>query len=500
MTDRRIAAGLFLVTFVAYAWFFGGGGWNQNANFDLTRAIVERGTFRIDAYRSNTYDISFNAGHVYANKAPGLSMLACIPYAFVYAVERAAGVDVSSFAATTFNQYLCTVATCATSGALLIAIFFLYARRKGARAIDSLIVSLAVAFGTYVFAYATVFFAHVPTALLLFWCFARLADAPDDRPWIAGALGGAAVLCNYPVLLPLVFIAIGAIAMPGARVRRAAQIAAGGVLFAVVLLVYQTVCFGSPFRTAVEATSGVFQTRGAFLGVFVAPRIPILYAITLSRYRGLFLLCPVLVFSFAGCVVLVRRREMLRELAIIAAVFVSLLLINASFNGWHGGSAIGPRYMLPVVPFLAVPMLFATSIFRFLFGGLMAISFVFNFTVAAVNPMPSRLIADPLFRYTFPLFLTGHLPADTPPFPPVAWKQMLGHVSVNRLSADEMVAFMKHPPGSFESEWASFNLGELVAPGSVLSVVPIVIWIVGGAMVLGRSARRQSESTGSIEN
>src|SRR5512140_1138414 len=102
--DRRVAAALFLVAFVAYGWFFGGGGWNQNANFDLTRAIVERGTFRIDAYRANTYDVSFNAGHVYANKAPGLSILACIPYAALYAVERAAAVDVDSFAATTFNQ------------------------------------------------------------------------------------------------------------------------------------------------------------------------------------------------------------------------------------------------------------------------------------------------------------------------------------------------------------------------------------------------------------
>ena len=35
-------------------YFFAGGGWNQNSQFDLTRAIVERHTFAIDAYAGNT--------------------------------------------------------------------------------------------------------------------------------------------------------------------------------------------------------------------------------------------------------------------------------------------------------------------------------------------------------------------------------------------------------------------------------------------------------------
>src|SRR5438309_6841796 len=78
--DRRIAVWLGLLTFVVYAYFFAGGGWNQNSQFDLTRAIVERHTLAIDAYASNTGDISRHGGHVYANKAPGLSFLAAIPY------------------------------------------------------------------------------------------------------------------------------------------------------------------------------------------------------------------------------------------------------------------------------------------------------------------------------------------------------------------------------------------------------------------------------------
>jgi len=123
---------------------------------------------------------------------------------------------------------------------------------------------------------------------------------------------------------------------------------------------------------------------------------------------------------------------------------------------------------------------------RTLWIALAAISIIFNFAVTAVSPQASRTIADPIFRYTFPLLITGKLPADTPPYPPFAWKLSLGHVSVNRQTADEFVAFVNHPLGTRESEWASFNLGELFAQGSLLSLIPIIIWIAGGSVLLWR--------------
>jgi hypothetical protein len=105
----------------------------------------------------------------------------------------------------------------------------------------------------------------------------------------------------------------------------------------------------------------------------------------------------------------------------------------------------------------------------------------------AVNPLPSRTIADPIFRYTFPLLVTGKLPSDTPPFPPFAWKLSLGHVSVNRQTDDELATFQKHPAGSPESEWASYNAGEFLAPGSLWSLVPLIIVIAAGTLRLSRA-------------
>src|SRR5262245_62035968 len=94
-----VAAPLFVLVFGAYAYFYQGGGWSTNSRFDLTRAIVERGTVAIDAFHENTGDKSERDGHYYCDKAPGLSWLAVPPYALAHAVRPgalAAGAYVST--------------------------------------------------------------------------------------------------------------------------------------------------------------------------------------------------------------------------------------------------------------------------------------------------------------------------------------------------------------------------------------------------------------------
>ncbi len=80
LRDPRWA--LFVLVFGVYAYFYQGGGWNQNSRFDLTRAIVEQGTACIDAYEFNTGDKARVEGRYYCDKAPGVSFLAVPVYAF----------------------------------------------------------------------------------------------------------------------------------------------------------------------------------------------------------------------------------------------------------------------------------------------------------------------------------------------------------------------------------------------------------------------------------
>src|ERR671918_2443203 len=77
---------LFALVFGAYAYFYQAGGWNQNSRFDLTRALVEDGTSRIDASHKNTGDKAKREGHYYCDKAPGVSWLGVPAYAAARAV------------------------------------------------------------------------------------------------------------------------------------------------------------------------------------------------------------------------------------------------------------------------------------------------------------------------------------------------------------------------------------------------------------------------------
>src|SRR5256712_13515877 len=93
---KRRALLISAVAFISYAYFYQGGGWNQNSRFDLVRAILERGTLRIDAYQENTGDKALFNGHYYSDKAPGLALLALPAAAASRPGLRALGVDPAS--------------------------------------------------------------------------------------------------------------------------------------------------------------------------------------------------------------------------------------------------------------------------------------------------------------------------------------------------------------------------------------------------------------------
>ena len=89
--DYRAAALLFSACLLTFAYFFQGTGWGQLANFNTTRAIVERRTFDITPYVNGPGDFSHVGDRVYSNKPPGLPLVGAIVYAPLLAVERSLG-------------------------------------------------------------------------------------------------------------------------------------------------------------------------------------------------------------------------------------------------------------------------------------------------------------------------------------------------------------------------------------------------------------------------
>ncbi|HXH41087.1 MAG TPA: hypothetical protein VNN08_20840 [Thermoanaerobaculia bacterium] len=478
VTDRRVAEWLFLVTLATYAYFFAGGGWNQNATFDLTRAMVERHTLAIDAYAGNTGDVSFGNGHIYANKAPALAWLAAIPYAPLYAFERAHGADAGNAQLLTINVYICSLVCVALPGALIPPMLFLYGRRRGVEARWSALVSLSIALVTQLLPYATILMVAVPSAALLLFALTT------PRRALAGFAAALAVAMNYLCAPALVLFALA-----GPR-KSWLRYTAGSLAPLGALLAYQRICFGGFFTTSVAVTDPRFLTHGAPLGVLQWPSPAVLYGITLSPYRGFFFFAPLMAVAIPGFLAWWRQERMACAAAI--AVIAAFLVFNASFNGWEGGFGIGGRYLAPLIPLFGIALLHVLHVrWRALAGVAAALSFTINFAAVAVDPQPSGTIPRPLTQYIVPLLLHGHFAPTVPITPPWSAATFTGHTSVNRLSLDEGVVFARHAPGSEASEWASFNLGELATgPGDARSLIPIALLILGGGFVIGRLARK----------
>lgn len=484
----RAYATVSLTLLFSYAFFFGGSGFNQNATFALTRAIVERQQLQIDPYVANTADVSRSGGHFYSNKAPGLAFAAAVPYAAYYAVRGAP----QNAQELNLALYLATVAVCGSSGAAIGALILLAARRRGLDTGAAIGLALLVGLGTPLFAYSTMLFAHVPAALLVLLSVLFLDGTLRRNSAAAGAAMGAATFINY-LCAPIALILLGTVlaTTTKAKARDALRYLAGGAPFALLLGWYQWAAFGSPFRTSIDAVNPAFRDDRLWLGIFALPKAEALWGITFSPYRGLFFLAPVLLVALGGVIAMTRRdRAIGWSILVITAV---TFLVNAAFNGWHGGYAIGPRYVLHVVPLLALGLIEVHGRAKLLARALAAFSLLFNFAVTAVDPQPPDTLRDPVGRYALPSLFTGRA-LDDPSAPWLA-EHYTGHTSTNRVAADELLPFQKHAPGSPESEWASFNLGELLfGAGAALSLLPWLAVVAAAWWITCSSGRPRSTS------
>jgi hypothetical protein len=314
-------------------------------------------------------------------------------------------------------------------------------------------------------------FAQIPAALFLLLAVMFI----PKRPLMAGITAGIALSCFYVCIAATAILFIAACVQSW---RAAARFAVGCLPWVILMSIYQWLCFGSPFRTAVEASTQ-FTENGSLFGVLRMPSVEALYGISFSPYRGLFFASPVLLFALIGLVMMARRRDLHKDLWPVAAIVAIFFIAIASFNGWNGGCAFGPRYLVPIVPLLGIPMLVATRIrsrsLWVLWIGAAFVSIAINFIATTTDPMPCPGVANPIRGYLLPAFFTGRIPEKS------------------------RIAFPWYPTRSVDKialPRDSGNLGELLfGKRKRASIFPILAWLVFGMTMLFRAARRQERTT-----
>lgn len=432
----RLRVLLFALVWLSCTWF---GSWalNPNTSTRIFAAIglVERGDARIDEFKTLTIDKAEFDGHVYLDKAPGMTLLALPATAVAGRITTRPPIPPTVWDRNfgdwmTVRLRLAVASVSALLTALAAVALFDLALGLTANAGAACFAAIAFALGTPIWGWSTTLFGHAPVAdlfVIAVWALWRGGEArPVKFAAIAGAALGLAVLIEFQAVL-----AGSIIALWGAfRLRRPAPLAAAALAGAVTLLVplvaYNMIAFGTPFRLGYQ---GVNDFPGMHEGLFglTSPKFAVLMEILTGLRRGLLWVAPILLLAPFGLWQLAKRQ---RGLAVtLAGAAVVVLLINAAYVYWDGGSSTGPRHAVPAIGLLAIGLapFWASLVYwweRALVLAVLGASVAINLAIAAADIVVSGEYAfplwDPILKTDWATGTLRTLPSDFLGYSPVA--------------------------------------------------------------------------------
>ena len=432
----RIRVLLFVLVWLSCAWF---GSWALNPN-NSTRmfaaiGLVERGDAKIDEFQKLTIDKAEFDGHIYLDKAPGMTLLALPAAAVAARITTRPPIPPTVWDRNfehwmTVRVRLAVASVTALLTALAAVALFDLALGLTANVGGAVFAAIAFALGTPIWGWSTTLFGHAPVADLFVIAVWALWRGGEERPIafaaVAGAALGLAVLIEFQAVL-----AGSVIALWGAfRLHRPAPLAAAALAGAVILLVplatYNMIAFGTLFRLGYQ---GVNDFPGMHEGLFglTSPKLAVLSEIIVGMRRGILWVAPVLILGPFGLWQLAKRQRSLAVMLGIAALVV--LLVNAAYVYWDGGSSTGPRHAVPVIGLLAIGLAtyWASLTFwweRALAGAILAVSIAINLAIAAADIVVSGEykfpLWDPILKVDWATGTLRTLPSDFLGYPPVA--------------------------------------------------------------------------------
>jgi hypothetical protein len=368
---RRRTLIVVLLVAIAGAWLIQPPGANQSAHYVSIQSLAS-GHRNVDLLSRDAIDLAWTDGHYHAAKSPGLDLLLA-PVAVAF---REAGVkfnntpprtwletETPAVAATARDVWLLTL-----FGALLPAIILMLlvsVEAERLRPGTGPIAALTIGAGSLMLPFSTVLFSHALSATVGFAGFTLLARAGRDaspryrRMALAGVLLGFAVVTEYPLAL-LALVSFVFVATQANRLRKLFALSAGSVAGVLPLPLYAWWAYGTPLHSTyagavLDAGTSGHDVLGANGDGFFGITTPDFHALLelLFSGRGLFVVTPIAAVGIVGLVELARRGQRAYAFAGVAT-FAAFLAYDCAYWTPFGGAAPGPRFLVPVLPFLTI--------------------------------------------------------------------------------------------------------------------------------------------------
>jgi hypothetical protein len=407
-------------------------------------AVVDDGTFKIDKYVENTVDYARVGDHYYSDKAPGTAFLGIPLYAGLNnllkqpVLDRVLNMLIQNEAfKSTLNpegtgvfeqkvhfaiaQVVLTIFLAVIPTILICFLLFRIMKYFDSRFTSRFIIVIIYGLLTPVIAYANALYGHQLSAFFLFLAFYILFVNDQYSPWLLlfiGFLLSYSVITEYPTIMiaGILFLYATYRLYSTRKIKSIIWIIFSGALVAAIWMVYNTHIFGGPLNLGYQYSElWTEQHQTGFMSLTI-PMWDAFWGITFSNYRGLFFISPILLLVIPGFIFWFRNKQYRIELVVVLSITASMLLFNSSSIMWWGGFAIGPRYLLPMLPFISISLIFpflewgGQKLFKLVTSLLIIWSIIANWGLAfAGQSFPPDTIRNPLLDYSLPNIQSGNI-------------------------------------------------------------------------------------------
>ena len=352
MSSRRLAVLLGLTLLVVIGPFVGDDTAQPASRYDLTASLAEHGSVDLGPYRDRLgVDHAIYNGRLRSDKAPGQPLLA-VP---VYLVGRAVGAQSATHARERgdLGLWWVTLWSATLPFAVLVGLMFLVAARFVRRNV-ALAAALSIGVGTMMLPHAVNLYAHDLAGLLGFgaWLAIERVEGNGRFAVFGGLLAGAAVLTEYES--GIVLVVLGGCLLVRQRARLG-WFVLGAVAPLGILAWYQAAAFGAPWHTPSTYYAGTIN--GTNEGGYSIPGLHGMWS-TLFGNRGLIIGAPIAFIAIggAGWLAISSHGLVRRHAAVALAIVIPYLVLCAGWSGLPILEEPGPRYLIPALPFLVVPL------------------------------------------------------------------------------------------------------------------------------------------------